>query len=378
METSDHIENRLRLALHPKRFPESSETWDRIERRLVRTSPCPPRWYWMFALTALVLLTVTTSIVLATSTAAQAQLRALTGIAVSNNRLEGVSPRTPLAVFQPTYLPSGTTLVTTAYSAGSAGNAPLEPSVNSTLSRAGGREITPDVVATATRRGNLYLSNANGPIVVLIFADETKRYIEITQQPAAGKSLPKGDSIMIRRASGVRFQDDGREVIAWVEQGTLIQIATTIARPEAVRVAESLQQTPIAMVQSTISATPPAWVAVPLARRVQAVRKVAVDRSEVIRACGMWDPSNHGITGYEQVLCAARIVSGDQSGNFGVDRYPWEQAATRLGIDTSIAPPGNPLVYLVQINVSDRGGSVVVLDALNGDPYLLVTLAALP
>lgn len=293
METFDDLEYQLRAALRPGRLPESSDTWNRIEWRLMRIPPRTTHRSLIFALTALVLLIATTSVVLATSTAAQEQLRVLSGLRVSNNRLDGLSPGTPLAIFQPSYLPSGMVLITTAYNSGSAGGGPPQPSVNSTVSRVGGKDIAPDVVATATRRGNILLSSVSGPIVVLIYADETKRYIEITQQSAGGKSLPKGDTIMLRQLPGTHFHDDGREVIAWAEQGTLIQIATTVARPDAIRVAESLRQTPLTTASPTIGEAPPAWVTVPLARRVQTVRKITVDVNEAVQRCGTWDPSNH-------------------------------------------------------------------------------------
>src|SRR3712207_8346139 len=52
--------------------------------------------------------------------------------------------------------------------------------------------------------------------------------------------------------------------------------------------------------------------------------------------------------------------------NAGLSRYDWQQAAERLGLDPAGGPAGNPTVWMATLDVSDNGGSVVVLDVETG------------
>jgi hypothetical protein len=80
------------------------------------------------------------------------------------------------------------------------------------------------------------------------------------------------------------------------------------------------------------------------------------------------------------VRCAAGLVVGlaTDQGSWGFDFSNWSRAAARPGIDPSTGPADDPPVYLVQLDVTEYHGSVVVLDAASREPCLLVALKAVP
>jgi hypothetical protein len=81
-----------------------------------------------------------------------------------------------------------------------------------------------------------------------------------------------------------------------------------------------------------------------------------------------------------QVHCAARLAAGisQDQGGWGYDLSSWAAAAARLGLDPARGPAGDPQVYLVQLDVSEHGGWVVVLDAATAEPYLVAPLRLAP
>ncbi len=60
------------------------------------------------------------------------------------------------------------------------------------------------------------------------------------------------------------------------------------------------------------------------------------------------------------------------------DQRPWSAAATQLGVSPTSGPAGDPLVYVVQLDVCSFGGRVVVLDAASGQPYFVAALKPVP
>jgi hypothetical protein len=81
-----------------------------------------------------------------------------------------------------------------------------------------------------------------------------------------------------------------------------------------------------------------------------------------------------------QVRCAARLASGiiDEHGGSGMSELSWQVAAQLLGIDPSNGPAADPRVYLVELDVSEQGGSVAVVDVQTAEPYFVARLKPAP
>lgn len=415
------LERRLAGRLRPTRVPGADDTWRRIAplldgpnaRREAR--PVSPRV--AFVLAAVVTLVLVIGIVLAVApgggqrgriaiggggmgmgaaspspaptvppaTPAQTRTAPVSGITWNGNVITSLQPPPPFIVFQPALLTQDMQLIASAYSPGSAEGGRLAPSASGSTSRSGGWKVEPAVVETATQRGRQLLGDGREATVVLIYAASPEAFVELVQRPARDKQLPIGDPTTIRNLPAVFAPRDGRDVLAWVEGGTFLELYTTLGRGHAVGMATGLRPTALTAVTTPVgvpTAAPPAWVNVPLAQRRGAVTVPQVDRQALARQCGEWHPNLYAggpPLAYQQATCVARFVAGaDDRGNAGVSRYTWHEAAERLGLDMAAGPAGDPGVWLVQVNVSERGGGVVVLDADTGDPYLLVELLPLP
>jgi hypothetical protein len=56
----------------------------------------------------------------------------------------------------------------------------------------------------------------------------------------------------------------------------------------------------------------------------------------------------------------------------------WREAAEHLGIDPATGPAADPRVYLVELDVSEQGGTVAVVDVQTAEPYLVARLTPAP
>lgn len=431
MDGLDDLERRLARRLQPDRAPGADETWRRIAPRLetradrgrLRLLPGWAAWtagavVLVVALFAALALrpppggnpaagTFPTPMGAPTSTVPHTNANVRTtptivvgilpptsttraaggGIAWNGNLITELQPWPPFTVFQPSTLPAGMQLVANAYNPGAdeGGHPRGAPSVSGASSRGGGRDADPGVIQAARQRAGQLLGDERKATLVLIYAAGPHAFVELVQRSARGASLPTGEAITVRALPAVSTQRDGRDGLTWIEGDTLLSLYTTLGQSEALRVAAGLRPTIVLGLTTPTGArtpTPPAWVGAPLAQRRGAVTVPQVDRQAVARQCGEWHPNLYAQAPqpvYQQLICMARFIAGaDERGNAGVSRYTWHEAAERLGLDLAAGPAGDPGVWLVSVDVSERGGQVVVLDADTGEPYLLVELLPLP
>ncbi len=387
MERLNDFENLLRTTLLPSSVPSFEQMWTPVELSLIKQ---PARAHFLHfrargvkaSLAFIGLLVMMTSIVFATSPDIRQQLKTAVGIGGQGNHLTSLQPSPSFTIFQPTYLPAGMQLITTAYNPGVAGGSQSLPSISGSAARVDGKGIDPSVIATATSRSSQLLTSSHEAVVVLIYASGVDRFVDVVQRPAMGLSLPTGDPVTVHGTRATLMQSDGRDILTWVEHGTFIQVATTLGREEALRMANDFMPSTLATIEAQPNnGTAPAWLTTSLAQRTGIIQTPTADQQAIRQQCGQWRalPSNISADSYQQAICVARIIAGeDHQVNAGVDYYDWHRAAARLGLDPSVGPSGNPNVYLIQINISNDGGTAVVLDAKTGIPYIVERLRPVP
>ena len=393
MDGYEELEQRLEQRLRPVRVPAAEATWRTVQGRVRGdrergTGHPAPGLMIRVGLALVIALMITTTAVLAGSPAAREQVRAIAGIVGmggTGNRVTTLQPPPPFAVLQPSYLPPGMQLVAQSYNPGPAADGRPSVSATGAMSRGGGTAIDPAIVTAAAQRAQELVGDGREAIVVLIYAAGPEQFVEVVERPASGRSLPAGDPVRLRDAQGALTRRDGRDVLSWIEGDVFVEVCTTMGRAEALRVATGLQQTTLAAVEPSHdepTPIPPAWVTYPLARRQGPVVAPQAGREAIVRVCGSWDPSLYATApskSYQQALCAARLLAGVGEGsNAGLSRHDWQQAAERLGLDPAGGPAANPTVWLATLDVSDSGGSVVVLDVETGEPYVVMRLQPIP
>ncbi len=393
MDGHEELEQRLAQRLRPVHVPTAETTWRAVQARLHGdrergTGHPAPRLMMRVGLALLTALMITTTVVLAGSPAAREQVRAIAGvvgIGGTGSRVTALQPTPPFAVLQPSYLPPGMQLVAQSYNPGPTADGRPSVSATGAMSRGGGNDVDPAIVTAAAQRAQELLGDGREAMVVLIYAAGPEQFVEVVERSASGRALPAGDPVRLRNTQGAFTQRDGRDVLSWIEGDVFVEVYTTMGRAEALRVATGLQQTTLTAVEAPHdepTPLPPAWVNYPLARRQGPIVAPQAGREAIDRVCGAWDPSLYATApskSYQQAICAARLLAGVGEGsNAGLSRHEWHQAAERLGLDPAGGPAGNPTVWMATLDVSDSGGSVVVLDVETGEPYVVMRLRPIP
>jgi hypothetical protein len=250
--------------------------------------------------------------------------------------------------------------------------------------RVGGQDLAPTTSERAQARAQELLGGGDEAMLVLVYQDPTGHLVEVRERVAMGQALPNGQPVTVHGQAGVLAQQGDREVLAFVLEGTLVEVSGSADRAGWVALANALQPTTLAPFETTAAgqamaaATPPAWTRLPLSARLGPAVPAKATRAEIAQQCA-WNASAASMPPGQamlQVHCAARLAAGitDEQGGWGYDLSPWHEAATRLGVDPVRGPGGDPQVYLVQLDVSEHGGMVVVLDAATAEPYLVAPL----
>lgn len=332
-------------------------------------------------------LALTAGVVLAVSPDVRERLRTtLTGAQGQGSRVTSLEPAPPFAVLQPVSLPSGMRLIAYAYAPGlAAPGQPARPTLSTSVGRLDGRGVDAATTDRARDRIRRLVSDGHGPMLVLIYAAEGDQFVEVVEQAAGGRALPAGEPLALRGASAVLAQRDGRTVLSWAEQGTFVELYTTLGRTEALRVAEGLQTTTLDAFGAVLS--PPAGPGPAL--RAAAIASPQGGGELAAQRCGPWQPLLYQTdppAGFRQALCVARLASGAEEGTgYALDRSTWRDAAQRLALNSSVLPPPPPLpgqpvwlVYLGGSAAAGRGEKAVIIDGETGQPYLVVDLRTGP
>jgi hypothetical protein len=397
----DDLEHQLRATLQPPELPPVAETWRRLQPRLGRQRVERRRLGTPLrvALAVVVLLVLSSSLALASSSDLRDYLSdvasgraSMVGGQVTDSGIRSLYPAPRYTILQPSTLPDGWGFVGYGYHPAPVEVGPVNvprPDGVIIFSRIAGRDVPGDVVSKANARTRQLLSQTPGQVLALLYAREQQQLAEVVERPVSS-DLPVGEPTTVHGLAAVRVSDGGREMVAWVEQGTLLEVSTTTGRAETARLADAVQVTLLVPFQKTeagrqllsASPTPPASPDVPLSHRVGPLAIPLGTREEIVRQCGWAPPVDNQPPSQagDQVRCAALLAAGltNPQEGWGFDFSPWTRAAERLGIDPSAGPAGDPLVYLVHIEVTNYAGSVVVLDAASGEPYLLVRLLPVP
>jgi hypothetical protein len=383
------LEELLEARLRPREVPPTESVWWGVRRRLGAHPRRARRVLLRAGLALAMLLALGAGLALASP-----DLRAwVGGVAVglrgSSHGVASLEPAPPFTVLQPSALPAGWTLVANGYNPGPgrsgapgwSGVGSTAPSAVSVASRVAGQDVPPATRELAQARAQDLLGNGAEAALALVYADPTGQLIEVVERSAAGKALPAGRATTVGSQPAVVALRDGQEVLAFVRQDTLVEVSGSAGRDDRLRLAASLQPAALAPVDATAAGqappTPPAWTRVPLSSRPGAQEPPHATREAIVRQCG-WDAALGSSAlgeAMQQVHCAARLAaaSPDDQGAWAYSRTSWRAAAQQLGTDAA-GPPGATQVYLVQLDVSERGGSVVVLDATTAQPYLVARL----
>lgn len=400
MVNPDQIEEMLRVRLQTARAPSPDLVWQRLQPAIREAAPRAPTIgrAWQVGMGVLVAILATMSIALASSPDVRQQLVGLVGMASAGNRVSALQP-VPFAVFQPTDLPAGMRLVAQAYNPSYAPSPASNgqsswPTIGLTTVnhlpiiegasalRVGSPQADQQVEVAAQRRAQELLGTAKEATLVLVYANPAGRLVAVVERSAAGKGLPAGDPVTIDYTKGTVSVSGSEIIVSWVDRGTFLQVHATMDRAEAVAFASRLIPSDLASfadAQAAAAALRAISTPVPLAERVAAVETPTVDPVIVANKCGRWDPALSRTTpaaSFDQINCVAQAVVGiDQPGSYGLSRESWHEAAARLGLDPSMGPPNNPMVWLAELHDrTERDGWVVVLDTQSGQPYLIIRL----
>ncbi len=375
------LDKHLRALMRTRYVPPFEPIWHQAQPVMVATPQSPQRFthHVRVALALVILLVLTTNVVLASSSEIRQRLLATVRIGGGGSSITVLQPPPMFAIFQPSYLPAGIRLVASAYNPGSTDNGSVARVVTGSILLDANSNIPESAIAMATQRGEALVQGGT-PTVVFIYTDDKMHIVEIVQEPGSINTLPQGDSVTLHGTPGVITNQSGPTTVTWIEQGTRIQVKALLGRDELIHIANGLQRSTLATMQpdrSTSSVT--AGEGFSLAERVVIARYAPpVEHQAIVQECGMWDSNLYKTTptaSFSQAVCVARVVAGEgKLKSSGVDRYRWQYAAARLGLDSTRGPSDNPEVYLVQVSGTDYGDNVVVVNAMTGEPFLIVHL----
>jgi hypothetical protein len=385
----DLIESLLRQHMQAVDVPPASVIWVAVRPHLSSAKRSALVLRIALALTLLVALSASLA---ATSPGVRAWLgHVAVSMGGAGGRIDSLYPEPPFTVLQPRAIPPGWTLLANGYNPGPAPSG--SPSLSATggaapvavARRANGQDLPWSVSERAQARAQDLLAGGTEATFALVYADADGRLVEIRERAAAGKSLPVGETTRVGDHQAVLTAQG----LAFIVDRAYIELSGS-ASPEAqLQFAAQLEPTPLAPFETTSAGlamlaapTPPAWTQMPVSARLGPRVPPAATAAQIALQCG-WDPSLSSRSPGEamlQVRCAARLASGivDEHGGSGVSELSWREAAQHLGIDPATGPAADPRVYLVELDVSEQGGSVVVVDVQTALPYLVARLKPAP
>jgi hypothetical protein len=385
----DPIESLLRQHMQPVEVPPVSVIWVAVRPRLSSAKRSALVLRIGFALTLLVALS-------ASLAAASPDVPAWLGhVAVSmggaGGRIDSLYPEPPFTVLQPTALPPGWTLVANGYNPGPAASG--SPSWSATgggapvavASRANGQDLSRSVSEQAQACAQDLLGGGTEATFALVYADADGRLVEIRERSAAGRRLPVGETTRVGDHQAILTSHG----LAFIVDRTYIEVSGS-ALPEArLQLAARLVPTPLAPFETSSAGqailaapTPPAWTRLPVSARLGPRVPSAATTAQIAQQCG-WDSSLSSRAPGEamlQVRCAAHLATGIvvEHGGSGMSELSWQVAAQLLCIDPATGPAADPRVYLVELDVSEQGGSVAVVDVQTAEPYFVARLQPAP
>lgn len=368
---TERFDERLAAALTPPGLPDGDDAWPGIRTALAARARRLRAV--RAALVAVALLVLTGTAVVAGSPDVRARLADAVSIGGGPTGLRSLSPAPGFTVLQPGYLPDGMRLLGNAYRAPGSG-----------LTAIGGAAYRKDdpagqaLVEEAAVRLRRLQGEQPGPALVLLYGGPADRWVELVQRSAAGAALPAGEPTRVRGAPAVRVRRDGRELAAWVEGDTYLEFHSTLGDDELGRVLDGLRPQPLEIATPVPRPLVVTMVPPPLPR-ARTVERPAVDRAALEGRCGVWNgDAPHGKPGAasEQALCRGLAVLGllRPSGAYGLDRRTWRETAGQHGLEATPGPDPSADVWVLQTSDQDGTGALVVLDAANGDPRVLVRL----
>jgi hypothetical protein len=309
----------------------------------------------------------------------------------AGGRIDSLYPEPSFTVLQPSAIPPGWTLVANGYNPGpAAGGSPSWSATGSgapvvVASRANGQDLSRSVSERAQARAQDLLAGGTESTFVLVYADADGRMVETRERAAAGKSLPLGETTRVGNHQAVLTSQG----LAFFVERAYIEVNGS-ASPEArLQFAVRLEPTPLAPFETTSAGqairsapTPPARTQLPVSARLGPRVPPAANTAQIEQQCG-WDPSwsaHAPGSAMLQVRCAARLASGisNEHGGSAMSELSWREAAQHLGIDPATGPAADPRVYLVELDVSEQGGTVAVVDVQTAEPYLVARLTPAP
>jgi len=391
------LELRVRTCLRPTNVPSVNETWRRFERGLDRHEP-PRLGSGLRIGLAFAFLLLSAGLAAGATAEGRQILVSVASKIVSAGYVRSLEPAPNFVVLQPRVIPQGMLLISETYRPNSASNKRADgastedaaaPVPITTARRIRGEVISPELGNAAESRARELLVQVQRPVLVLIYGDTDNHLLELVEQPALDSRLPDGESGTIRDDRAVFEHRGDHDILTWIEQGTLVQIGTTAGRAEMVEFAQQLLATPLEdyvnghpAVDSTPRAvlTPPAQASSSVSMQLGIRENPHATREEIVQQCGWNEKLATEPEGLfpPQTRCAAGLVSGrgKEVANWSFDRVLWSQAAARLGVGVSTGPAADRLVYLIEVEVTVTGGTVIVIDASTGEPYLLGELQA--
>jgi hypothetical protein len=422
------LERRLAARLQPVRVPGAEQAWAQLAPHLGRPGSRP---FWVTlatAATALVLIAVSAALANAlifprgivveenaggygsapatVAPTSQPTAPAAVSIAGQAGRIISIAPPPPFTVFQPSNLPDGMLMLAQAYQAEPQPSGQQLPTSAAAGATAAGTASDPATAQAAGRWSRELLGNSQEATLVLVYAAAPDDLVGLVQRSAIDKLLPAGETITVRGLPGTFTQQDGRTTLTWIEGDTYLELSVSTQTDELLAigaVAAGLVVTPLttpppipanaspdqpvangqgavavavggssAGNQGTISAT----AGDPTAGGQGVVATASFDRAALAQQCGAWDPNlftTNPKASFEQVSCyALAITNSSGREDYSYDRVTWSEAAARLGIDQTIGPANDRIVWLVTIGTGNAIVNQVVLDTETGEPVVIV------
>jgi hypothetical protein len=387
---ADSVEALLRHRLQPARIPRSAVVWLAIQPRL-----CAPRRgtpVLRVAVVVALVLALSASLALASPNVRDWLGGWLGGVAVSmggpGGRVDSLYPAPPFTVMQPPAAPDGWTLLANGYNPGPDANGLPSASLagGAVARRVDGQDVPPprSVVEQAQARAQDLLAGSEA-VFALVYADSDGHLTAIRERTATGRSFPAGETTRVGDRQAVVSQQG----LILIVDRTYIEISGSASPEIWMLFGRRLEPTTLAPFDTPPSGqaaqtapTPPAWTRLALSARLGARILPVASAAQIAQQCG-WDPSLSSRAPGEamlQVRCAARLAGGivDEQGGSSVSQLSWLEAARQMGIDPGGVIGADTRVYLVQLDVSAQGGTVVVIDSQTAQPYLVAALTPAP
>lgn len=395
------LERRLAARLQPTRVPGAERAWAQVAPRLGRPGTARPRRTLATVAATLVLVAALTAAAnvlifprggsqyggspIPPTPTIQAPVAVAPNMSIHGDRVLSLAPLPPFTIFQLTAPPEGLHLLTQAYDPGTQVGRQRLPAMGATSVSASSQPDDSATRQTAEQWSNDLFIVGQEATLVLVYAATPDDLIGLLQRAAADKLLPTGEAVTVRGLPGVRTQHDGRTTITWIERGTYLELTANARANELPALAATLIETAVNAPQPTFPGGTlplPDPAADPTTSGQGIVVTASLDRDEIVRRCGNWDPTLHA-TNQDQVTCYAKAMTGasDKEG-YGLSRITWSEAATSLGIaPPSISPDDRPVwqvTFVTNTNNIVVTTANVILDAATGEPLTIVGSATTP